>query len=160
MDICFNVETYLNFFSNLPAQCWTMNSPLHYKWNWQCNFRQKRVISYSCLTLWQWVFQRCDTLAYLKCNYSLFTVHERNSSTIHLIFSNFIFDYCSLFSRSPIVRFVQRDCYFSVYCGICANFYFFSYMPIISKSVSVCIDLFKRFGKSKIFTSSKMWVFI
>ena len=50
-----------------------------------------------------------------------------NSRTIHLIFFNFIFDFCSLFSRPPILRAWQGGCYFNVYCAICANIYFVSY---------------------------------
>ena len=42
---------------------------------------------------------------------------------------------------------MQVDCCFNVYCGICANFYFFSYR---SKSVPVCIGLFKKiFGETE-----------
>ena len=109
-------RNYISFsFPIFFVQFWTMDSPEHYKWNWQCNFRQKWVI-FSQVTysfshcLWQWVFQRCDKLADLKCNYWFCTAYENNSWTIHLIFFPFSFHHCNQFSRPPIVGIVQGDC--------------------------------------------------
>ena len=62
----------------------------------------------------------------------------------YLFFFNFMFDYCGLFSWLPIVGIVQIGCCFNVHCSVFVTLIYLVTGPIVSKSVPVCIGLFKQ----------------
>ena len=51
---------------------------------------------------------------------------------------------------------MQRDCCLNVYSGICVNLISLVTGPLVSKSVPVCIGLFKQIFDANTFTGSKI----
>ena len=150
-------RNYISIFSLISlVQCWMMDLPEHYKSNRECNFRQSELF----LTRVQLYYNESlkDQLISMFWNATtdvvLFT-----KKIVKLVISSFFYLWLlrPIFPANLSGYCAKRLLFSRLLWHLCKVFLSLVTGPIVSKSLPMCIDLFKKtFGKKVMFTSSKI----